>query len=235
MRRTKAIGQLKAGLKTLLRKAWNKSCEEEENMSDEEKLFDRTNLVTVINRIEENRENGYKQITCRSQEWQIVEKMLPVVLTEAKVIQESINPFLPRRHEDDSDTDWHRRVLYRTIRVLRLWKAAEDKRTVHGILRKHFNGMIRKAKQHITGEVARHVKGIQIDHSGAKQAFVEEKDANEREKEDKLAALVIPPIPTVRKIGALDTPRLQNPDSVARALEGDALDTTMKESASSEI
>lgn len=74
-------------------------------MNDEENISDNTNLISVINRIEGNQSDDYKQITCRRQEWNILERTLPKVLTEAKLVQESINPFLPRRHNDESEVE----------------------------------------------------------------------------------------------------------------------------------
>lgn len=104
-----------------------------------------------------------------------------MLLEEAKPVQEQINPLLPRRDPGDTDADWHRRILYRTIRVVRLWEAAEDKRPVHGSLRHHF------AKNLILGEVANHIEGIRIDRTGKLEAFVVEKTTAERDKENNLA------------------------------------------------
>lgn len=89
-------------------------------MSDNEKLTDQTNLVLVIKRIEEHRNDAYTQLTCRAHECHIVEKTLPTVITEATPVQGNVNVFLPKRHEEDNETVWHLRVFHRTIRVLRL-------------------------------------------------------------------------------------------------------------------
>lgn len=175
MTRGKEIGKFKADLNTQLRKTWNRVCEGEGTMTDSEKLTDQTNLVAVVNRIEEHRNDAYTQLTCRSHEWHIVEKVLPMVITEATPVHSNVNVFLPRRHEEDNETDWHRRVLHRTIRVMRLWEAAADKRAVHGSLRRHFNAMITQAKCMLVGEVAKNVKNIRIDPTGRKEAYVVEK------------------------------------------------------------
>lgn len=231
MSRVKEVGKFKAYLNTKLRNAWNDRCDNEQDMGDNERVAEHTNLVAVVNRIEENQSDAYTQLTCRKNEWHIVDSVITEVLTEAKPIPERINPFLPRRRVDDNEDDWHRRVLYRTIRVLRLWEAAADNRPVNGSLRKHFNQMVLEAKNLVVGEVAQHVKQIRVDPSGKKEAFVVEKDTAQREKEKKLAAMALPPTTAPNQGVGLNTPRILNPSSVLREFEGTQHDTIMKEDA----
>lgn len=68
MSHTKVIGQFKADLNEKLRRTWNEKCETEGDMSDNNKIEEHRNLIAVIDWIEENQENAYTQITCRSTE-----------------------------------------------------------------------------------------------------------------------------------------------------------------------
>lgn len=123
---------------------------------------------------------------------------------------------LPRRDPGDTDSDWYRRVIYITIRVICLWDAAVDERPVHGTLCHHFNNMINGAKGLIVGEVAKHIEKIRIDRTGKLESFVVEKTAETREKEDNLANLTVVPTPAAQRGPPLETPRIQGPNSIAR-------------------
>lgn len=218
MSRCKEIGRFKADLNKRLREEWNKLCEVDMTKADEDKVPNHIRLVAVVNRIEENKSNELTQLTCRKNEWDIVEKVLPIVITEATPVDQEVNPFLPERHSNDNEDDWHRRIIHRTIIMLRLWESAADNRPSHGTLRHHFNKMIRESKQLITGEVARHVKNIRIDRTGEKAAFVVAKEDAGRDKEGRLEALTIPLTPAANTTTPLHTPSIAGPSSAVREI-----------------